>query len=300
VNFREAVVVLIFLLPLAVYVDVQRSDEHRAAEAAAERRAEFEAVKDSLYVKLAGLQAESEHERIVAITDEWADLEDDSLKSLRGEATTTLKAIRDSTLEIELLNKVRTIPASNTTENLTIYRQLASLDPENERYKTKVDEYRAQQAAERRLHASAAKWSYHSSTDEMTGRTTRSARLRSENTVNFDFPYHGAQRATLTLRTHPSYGRDVIFRLEKGQILCHTYSRCRVRVRFDDGAPTTWGANPAADNSTEVIFLGAYGSFVSRLQRSKVIRVQPEIYQEGQPVFEFDVAGFELSRYAGG
>lgn len=75
------------------------------------------------------------------------------------------------------------------------------------------------------------KWSDNSSTDEMSGRTTRRASIRSENTVNFDCPYHGPQRATLTLRTHPRCGRDAIFRSEKGQILC-TYSRCRVRVRF--------------------------------------------------------------------
>jgi hypothetical protein len=64
------------------------------------------------------------------------------------------------------------------------------------------------------------KWSYATSVDPMTGRDSASASIDSENTVSFDFPYQGAQRATLTIRNHPSHGRDVFLSIERGQFPC--------------------------------------------------------------------------------
>jgi hypothetical protein len=75
---------------------------------------------------------------------------------------------------------------------------------------------RAQAEATERQ-ADAAKWSYYSSTDPMASRPSRAASIESENTVDFDFPYQGPQHATLTLRNHPSYGRDVIVTIREGR-----------------------------------------------------------------------------------
>lgn len=270
---------------------IESSSTNGKSDAAAARdsvaKAEL-AKQDSLYrekadsIKAAivrAVQSGSDKQALSIIT-EWR-------RASHGDLDSLFNSIR----ERQVLHEVRQVPATDLETNIRMYRELTKLAPDNASYKEKLEHYSLQQ----RL---AAKWSYNSSTDEMSGRTTRTASIRSENTVNFDFPYQGPQRATLTLRTHPSYGRDAIFRIEKGQILCTTYSRCRVRVRFDDSGPVTWGANPAADNSTEVIFLQAYGGFVSRLQRSKVIRIQPEVYQEGNPIFEFQVGGFDPVRYA--
>jgi hypothetical protein len=44
----------------------------------------------------------------------------------------------------ELEKKVSKIPAAHTRENLRIYNDLAKLDPENERYKKKIEFYTAQ------------------------------------------------------------------------------------------------------------------------------------------------------------
>lgn len=162
------------------------------------------------------------------------------------------------------------------------------------------EERRRQQEKAERQRALAAKWTYQAGADEMTGRATRAAMIRSENSVNFAFPYHGEQRASLIVRTHPSYGRDVIFRIEQGQLLCRRIDRCQVRVKFDEGQPQTWRASPPADHSTTVLFLQAYDRFVQQLRRSEVVRIQPEVYQEGSPVFEFHVEGYDHSRYAGG
>jgi hypothetical protein len=148
--------------------------------------------------------------------------------------------------------------------------------------------------------ADAAKWSYSASTDEMTGRTSRSASIQSENSVEFDFPYQGAQHATLTLRNHPSYGRDVILSIREGQILCPSYDDCTIRVRFDDGSAERWTAAGAADHSSTHVFLRASSRFVERMRNSSVVRIQIPIYQEGSPTFEFRVGGYDHARYTRG
>jgi len=101
--------------------------------------------------------------------------------------------------------------------------------------------------------------------------------------VNFDFPYSGTQHATLTLRTHPRHGKDIIFSIEKGQILCRSYEDCTVLVRFDDEPPSNYSAVGAADNSTETIFIRNYSKFVEKLLKAKA--------------FEFDVSGFDQGKY---
>jgi hypothetical protein len=127
----------------------------------------------------------------------------------------------------------------------------------------------------------------------MTGKVSAFASVQSANIVEFDFPYGGAQHGQLTLRLHPRFGNDVIFRIERGQLLCPSYEGCSVLVRFDDEAPATFSANPPADNSNETIFISNYDRFVSRLRKAKTIRVSPEVYQQGNVVFTFDVSGFD-------
>ncbi|QQR73097.1 MAG: hypothetical protein IPJ17_16655 [Holophagales bacterium] len=155
-------------------------------------------------------------------------------------------------------------------------------------------------AAEAREKELKAKWSYSVSEDAMTGKTARSARIESENTVSFGFPYQGEQHAGLTLRDHPKYGRDVILAIEKGQFLCPSWDGCEVMIRFDDGQPQDWHASPAADNDSTVIFIRNADGFLQRMKAAKVVRVQPRIYQEGEPIFEFRVSGFDLTRYGKG
>jgi len=115
--------------------------------------------------------------------------------------------------------------------------------------------------------------------------------------VNFDFPYSGTQHATLTLRTHPRHGKDIIFSIEKGQILCRSYEDCTVLVRFDDEPPSNYSAVGAADNSTETIFIRNYSKFVEKLLKAKRVRIAANIYQQGAPAFEFDVSGFDQGKY---
>jgi hypothetical protein len=304
------VIVLSFVAVLATGVDGTRQEERAQQAGAQARQAEYDAVRDSLHSIVSTAMAEGNYGAAIQTAGPWADVMDDSLAALHEAAKSAQATERAAAREAALLEEVRGLPGSDTDGNLRIYTELATLAPDNERYAASVERYKAakdREAAEERERAEAearratlvAKWSYRTDTDDMTGRTARYATIRSENTVNFSFPYQGAQRATLAIRTHPSYGRDVLFQIEKGQILCTSYTRCRVRVRFGDGQPQTWGANEAADGSSTTIFLQDYDTFVARMRRSGVVRIQPEIFQEGAPVFEFQAGGFDFDRHRG-
>ena len=156
---------------------------------------------------------------------------------------------------------------------------------------------RAEEAEHQRL---ALKWRYNSYKDEMTSRSSREARVQSENTVNFDSPYDGSQHGTLVLRDHPSYGQDVILRIERGQILCRSYQTCTIRVRFDEGEAQSWRAVGPADNSSTTIFLRNQGRFRQRMRSAQIVRVRISVYQQGEPTFEFHVGGFDQERFEGG
>lgn len=140
-------------------------------------------------------------------------------------------------------------------------------------------------------------WRYSHIDDGMSSHQVHSAVLRSLNTVNFGFPYTGSQRAELTLRNHPRYGKDIIFQIEKGQILCPSYGSCNVLVRFDDAAATNFTAVGAADHSTEIIFIKNYNRFVEKMLRADKVQISASIYQEGNPVFEFHVSSFDQDQY---
>lgn len=142
-----------------------------------------------------------------------------------------------------------------------------------------------------------SQWSYEQSDDPMAKGTTHIAAVQSKNTVEFDFPYNGPQRAMLALRTHPRYGKDVVFKIERGQFLCRSYEDCTILVRFDDQKAQSFSAIGSSDNSTETIFIRNYSRFVSGMQKAKTVRIAAEIYQQGAPVFEFDVSGFDQSKY---
>ncbi|MBI5168474.1 MAG: hypothetical protein HZA61_03200 [Candidatus Eisenbacteria bacterium] len=140
-------------------------------------------------------------------------------------------------------------------------------------------------------------WAYQSDEDPMSGSRAYRAYVSSTNTVDFDFPYAGEQHATLFLRTHPRYGKDVILQIERGQFLVRSYEASNVLVRFDEDPPLTFSAIGPADNGTETIFIQNYPRFVSRMMKAKRVRIAAPVYKEGSPVFEFDVRGFSVERY---
>lgn len=143
------------------------------------------------------------------------------------------------------------------------------------------------------------KWTYSSYQDAMTSRTTFIARINSENSVNFGFPYEGTQKGLLTLRKNAKHGYDAYFSVEKGQILCRSYDGCTIRVRFDENEAQNYSATEPSDSSTTTIFINNFDRFYSKLKNAKVVRIQVPFYQEGERVFEFQVDGFSANRFSG-
>ena len=68
-------------------------------------------------------------------------------------------------------------------------------------------------------------------------------------------------------------------------------------VRFDDHEPARYSAAGPSDNSSTTLFIRDYGSFVTKMQKATTLRISPTVYQEGAPMFEFDVRGFDQARY---
>lgn len=138
-----------------------------------------------------------------------------------------------------------------------------------------------------------APWYYSNNEDPMSGLRVGYASIMSTNTLSLDFPYRGEQRGTLAIRRHPKNGNDVIVWIEKGQVLCSSYN-CDIKIRFDDGQPVNYTGNEPADNSTETVFLPY--SVAKRIQAAKRVRIELNLYQNGQQILDFNVKGFKPER----
>lgn len=178
-------------------------------------------------------------------------------------------------------------------------KRIAELEAENQNLKAQLSGpgKNAESEVKAGADTSGKQWEYTASEDKMSGGVTYYASVKSTNTVNFDFPYRGEQHATLDLRIDPKYGKDTIFSIERGQLLCRSYQSCTVLVRFDNGKPTKYSANGPSDGSSKSLFISNYEQFLNNLKKAKIVRISPEVYNNGNPVFEFDVSGFSQDKF---
>lgn len=146
--------------------------------------------------------------------------------------------------------------------------------------------------SEAALLKSVGSWRYEEDDDKMAGGKIKTASVRSKNDVNFDFPYRGSQRATLELRSHPRYGRDVMLFLEKGQFLC-SVGGCRVSVKFGDSPPQLYSAGEPNDHSSTVLFIRGHDQFVAKTKKVDKVLIEAAFFREGNRIFEFDVTGLK-------
>lgn len=135
-----------------------------------------------------------------------------------------------------------------------------------------------------------ADWVYGDHKDAMTSKASYYAILDSSNSLNLDFPYRGHNYGHLQVRKHPQYGLDVIFRIDKGQILCSSYNGCPIEVRFDDAPPMRFEGTEPADNSSDTVFIKGATRFIAAAKKAKRILVRVNIYHSGAPVLEFYVS----------
>jgi len=179
-------------------------------------------------------------------------------------------------------------PTSSTRQNES--KQVVALTPEQKAEQEKqrlAMEAVLKEQEERRL---GLHWSYSESPDEMGRGTIKKAIVKSLSEFEFGFPYNGAQRATLLIRDHPKYGKDIVIIIDQGQFLCGL-DNCKVSIKFDEGKPQAYDANEPADNSTTYLFLANYDRFIKDIKKAKKLYIEATFYQEGSRVFEFDVSG---------
>jgi len=132
-------------------------------------------------------------------------------------------------------------------------------------------------------------WKYGEYKDEMSEKVHKYATVESTNTVNFAFPYQGEQRGTIMATDN-----SILFYVEKGQVVCQgedEYGTCLVRVKFDDGKDKYVSARTSGDKSITIKFTEP--GFYNNLIKSKKLMIEPEIYQNGRPVFTFIVTGLK-------
>lgn len=225
---------------------------------------------------------------------------DDNISKIHTEVVALLakeKKKKQTKHKKEILKQLKGIPSSEYAKNKQLYQTLSSYEPNNKTYKEKVKFYseKIKKAEEdKRLARLGLKWNYQESKEKMGRGTIKNAYVKSINKLSFDFPYQGLQSATLQLRKHPKYGRDVIVSIDKGQFLCNSYSGCKVSVRFDNSKPIRYNATEPSDYSSTYIFIRNYKSFVSRAKKSKKIYIEAEFYQEGNRVMEFNSEGLKF------
>ncbi|WP_404358508.1 hypothetical protein [Methylotuvimicrobium sp. KM1] len=322
----KARAISIFALFLAFgFFDNQAKDEmaqelaaqqaREKAEKAAELRQKninyFNANREQIIYSVKKALSGSDYQSVISQSNKYLVSGDKELEQMNAQAKKEFAAIQKAEKTENLLAEVKGVPTNEYEKNLSFYQQLFNLHPKNELYKTKVAFYAGKIEEEKLKHAAvavaaaeaqrlAAKWSYQVSDDPMSSRKAKYASIISENAVSFDFPYQGLQRGKLMLRDHPTYGNNVIFSIERGQILCESYSDCTIRIRFDNGSSTRWGAVGPSDHSNTSIFLRNESGFVKKMRAAKIVRLQVPIYQEGEPIFEFHVGGYDAQKYKNG
>lgn len=135
-------------------------------------------------------------------------------------------------------------------------------------------------------------WTYDENLDEMTDKKSYFAQTTSTNVLEFEFPYQGGSNFTLTIRKKPGE-TDCYIQVSKGQFLGDFSGDRTLRLRFDDANPVNYSYSMASDGSSDLVFINNVQGFISRLKKSKRLKVEAEFYQEGRQIMEFDVSNLE-------
>ncbi len=254
---------------------------------------------------------ERNYQLVISESNRYLVSNDKELTQINIQAKNEVQAIQKAEKTKQLLDELKGVSSNEYEKNRNLYQQLLRLHPDNESYKTKLSFYGGKVEEEKQKQIAAQlistkeethspapmNWRYFHGDYEMGRGRVHRAITESTNTVNFGFPYRGHQNGTLILRTHPKYGKDVIFEIERGQLLVRNYEDSKALVRFDDSDPISYKIVGAEDHSTTSAFFRDYQGFVSKMLKSKKVRISIPVYQQGNPVFEFDVSEFSSDAY---
>ncbi len=138
----------------------------------------------------------------------------------------------------------------------------------------------------------SSKWIYETNETKM-GESQKFAQIKSDDILDFDFPYQGGSESTLTVRKQKGQ-TDIYYQVSKGQIVSvNPVDGGTVRVKFDDEKPMNISASGASDYSSDIIFLNSTSKLISKLKSAKKMIIEVKFYDEGNRQIEFDVEGFK-------
>src|SRR3546814_801566 len=120
----------------------------------------------------------------------------------------------------------------------------------------------------------------------------KTAHQYSTNEVNLQFP-DGTVISYIEVRKRPTDGLNVMFLVDKGQILCRSYSDGHVSVKFDDQPIKRYACDGASDGNSDIAFLSNESGFLANLKKLKKVIIEAEFYQQGNQQFAFDTAGLD-------
>lgn len=163
-------------------------------------------------------------------------------------------------------------------------------------------------------------WEFFAKRNQMvTNGVDHFAVIESTNAVSFAPPYEGEQHAHLVVRkTADEKQYEVFIFVEKGQLLGSDEGNDTL-AKLDDAPSATFKADrPDDDDPTTLFFANAPNTtpaimngkpdyrkwvnswplqnFVAKIQNARTLKVQVTTYQNGSPVFVFNVVGFSLAK----
>lgn len=139
----------------------------------------------------------------------------------------------------------------------------------------------------------SGEWKYsEGSKDKMTGDVTEYAELDSTTELNFEFPYNGGSKPSLSiLRTKGKKDNSILLEVTKGQFLCTL--GCSVAVKFDDDKIQVFRAYSPTDGTTTMIYMRNENKFIDRLKQSKHLIISADFFRYAGQQMEFSTTGFK-------
>lgn len=135
-------------------------------------------------------------------------------------------------------------------------------------------------------------WQYNTSVDEMDGKTRLFTSLTSDNELSFAFPYNGGSVGTIIIRNMEGKN-SVLIKIEKGQFMSNFNDSEYIRIKFDDDVLEKYNYSTAADGSSNLIFPSQSSKLISKIKKSKTIKIEAPFYNEGRQVLNFTTEGLE-------
>ena len=135
--------------------------------------------------------------------------------------------------------------------------------------------------------SSGSSWNFEFDHDKMDNSKRIYARITSDNVVGLDY---SSTDATICVRYMKKYGYEALITLSSGQIFGNEYNGDNyILVKFDDGHAKKYYFDETSDGSSETVFIRKKSDFIAHCKKSKKIRIEIPIFDNGRQVFDFKV-----------